>query len=311
MDILDYAHKTNPFIAEMQGREQEILNQQRVAQAQSMLEEARMKAEMQPYEIQSKQAAAAYNNAMAKKMLTEKAANPKHTADAQSQFQKILYPYIEAIQAEKDEGRRSAMKQQLIEQAREYNFPLDQFIDSPAFRTTMARSAEAAKLQGIDKRGAIDLNITDKRVEGAKDVARINAASRASVAASAANNSKTKLSYENAAVAHKEAAAEALEKGDIKSYEKHLAEYENFSKLALEKAAAPAVKGEEARTKGKEELLNTMTGGRSSSGRIGGGPSTGNDVETGAKKAWGAYEPDKYDYRVGPNGNLQRKPKGQ
>lgn len=29
-----------------------------------------------------------------------------------------------------------------------------------------------------------------------------------------------------------------------------------------------------------------------------------------AKTAWGAYEPAKYDYRVGPNGTLQRKPKG-
>lgn len=28
-----------------------------------------------------------------------------------------------------------------------------------------------------------------------------------------------------------------------------------------------------------------------------------------AQQSWGAYEPDKYDYRVGPNGNLQRKPK--
>jgi hypothetical protein len=42
-------------------------------------------------------------------------------------------------------------------------------------------------------------------------------------------------------------------------------------------------------------------------------PLTGGGVggfEEKAKQAWGAYEPTKYDYRVGPNGVLQRKPKG-
>lgn len=33
------------------------------------------------------------------------------------------------------------------------------------------------------------------------------------------------------------------------------------------------------------------------------------DVQQKATQAWGAYEPNRYDYRVGPNGNLQRKPK--
>lgn len=32
-------------------------------------------------------------------------------------------------------------------------------------------------------------------------------------------------------------------------------------------------------------------------------------VQSAATKAWGAYEPSKYDYRIGPNGNLQRKAK--
>lgn len=36
-----------------------------------------------------------------------------------------------------------------------------------------------------------------------------------------------------------------------------------------------------------------------------GGPALGE----AAKASFGAYEPDKFDYRVGPNGNLQRKPK--
>lgn len=33
------------------------------------------------------------------------------------------------------------------------------------------------------------------------------------------------------------------------------------------------------------------------------------DVQQKATQAWGAYEPNRYDYRFGPNGNLQRKPK--
>jgi hypothetical protein len=33
------------------------------------------------------------------------------------------------------------------------------------------------------------------------------------------------------------------------------------------------------------------------------------DVGSMAQQSWGAYEPNKYEYRVGPNGNLQRKPK--
>jgi hypothetical protein len=32
-------------------------------------------------------------------------------------------------------------------------------------------------------------------------------------------------------------------------------------------------------------------------------------IQSGAMQAWGRYEPDKYEYRVGPNGKLQRKPK--
>lgn len=32
-------------------------------------------------------------------------------------------------------------------------------------------------------------------------------------------------------------------------------------------------------------------------------------IQSMAQQSWGTYEPDKYEYRVGPNGNLQRKPK--
>ena len=77
----------------------------------------------------------------------EKKGNPKQTAEAQAQFQSIIYPYVEAIQSEKDPSRRDAMTQQLLAQAKEYDFPLDQFINSPAFRESMGRSKEAAKLQ--------------------------------------------------------------------------------------------------------------------------------------------------------------------
>lgn len=40
-----------------------------------------------------------------------------------------------------------------------------------------------------------------------------------------------------------------------------------------------------------------------------GGTAQTQDVKGLATKAWGAYEPNKYEYRIGPNGNLQRKKK--
>jgi len=43
------------------------------------------------------------------------------------------------------------------------------------------------------------------------------------------------------------------------------------------------------------------------SGRSSGG---GDDLKNKATAAFGSYEPDKYEYRVGPEGNIQRKPKG-
>jgi hypothetical protein len=39
-------------------------------------------------------------------------------------------------------------------------------------------------------------------------------------------------------------------------------------------------------------------------------PSGGGDLKAKATAAFGSYEPDKYEYRVGPEGNIQRKPKG-
>lgn len=39
------------------------------------------------------------------------------------------------------------------------------------------------------------------------------------------------------------------------------------------------------------------------------GAMAGPNFEAAAKAAWGSYDPNKYDYRVGPNGQLQRKAK--
>jgi hypothetical protein len=44
------------------------------------------------------------------------------------------------------------------------------------------------------------------------------------------------------------------------------------------------------------------------SGKSSGGG--GDDLKAKATAAFGSYEPDKYEYRVGPEGNIQRKPKG-
>jgi hypothetical protein len=44
------------------------------------------------------------------------------------------------------------------------------------------------------------------------------------------------------------------------------------------------------------------------SGKSSGGG--GDDLKAKAIAAFGSYEPDKYEYRVGPEGNIQRKPKG-
>jgi hypothetical protein len=44
-------------------------------------------------------------------------------------------------------------------------------------------------------------------------------------------------------------------------------------------------------------------------GQGGSKPSGQPDIAGQAKAAWGSYDPNKYDYRVGPNGNLQRKEK--
>jgi hypothetical protein len=50
------------------------------------------------------------------------------------------------------------------------------------------------------------------------------------------------------------------------------------------------------------EFVTKQTSGDASSG--------GGDLKAKATAAFGSYEPDKYEYRVGPEGNIQRKPKG-
>jgi len=50
------------------------------------------------------------------------------------------------------------------------------------------------------------------------------------------------------------------------------------------------------------DFVTRQTSGDASSG--------GGDLKAKATAAFGSYEPDKYEYRVGPEGNIQRKPKG-
>jgi hypothetical protein len=59
--ITQFVSSMFPNNVEVRTREADIQNQARTAQAVQMLQEARLKAEMQPYDIESKQADAAWN----------------------------------------------------------------------------------------------------------------------------------------------------------------------------------------------------------------------------------------------------------
>ena len=59
--IAQFVSSMFPTNVEVRTREADIQNQARTAQAVQMLQEARLKAEMQPYDIESKQADAAWN----------------------------------------------------------------------------------------------------------------------------------------------------------------------------------------------------------------------------------------------------------
>jgi hypothetical protein len=58
-----------PFNAQRIGREEEIVNQQRQAQAVQMLQEARLKAEMQPLDMDLKRAQAGYQRSLAEEAM--------------------------------------------------------------------------------------------------------------------------------------------------------------------------------------------------------------------------------------------------
>ena len=269
MDIMSALKYRGPYEeAYQQSRESEIVNQQRVAQAQQMIQEARMKAEMQPYDIESKQAAAAFNRANAQKMVQEKPVNPKHTAEAQAQFQSILNPYVEAIQAETDPARREAMTQQLLAQAKEYNFPLEQFINSPAFLKSMGRSKEVAKLQHGAAQNATNVVIQDKRGASSERVATIRGQFAAQAAASKADKDKTPASYQAAAVKWAEAAANAETQEQYDKAAKMAQEYEAKAKA---QASASATTTAGAKAEMVDRVLNPQQGRSGKIGDKGGG----------------------------------------
>jgi hypothetical protein len=233
---------------------------------QQLVEEARQKAEMHPLEMESKRAAAEFNRANALKMGQEKPVNPMHDASSQEKFQSILQPYIEAIQAETDTTKREAMRQQLIDQSKKYNFPLDNFIDSPAFKDSMAKNKEVAKLL----HGAA-ANQTRVVVQGMGDASRERVATirgefAAKNAGARAAKEKTPTSYEAAAVAYGRMADEAELAGDEQKYNFAKQKQAENHQLAIQKSSASAATTAEEKAKMADRIMGS---GQGRSGIIG------------------------------------------
>jgi hypothetical protein len=265
MDIMSALKYRGPYEeAYQQSRESEIVNQQRVAQAQQMLQEARMKAEMQPYDIQSKMADVRFKDAQALKMGQEKLVDPKKMADAQNAYQARLHAALQGMQAIPDQGMRDSVRQKLMKEAQEYGAnDIVAILEtaSPealkAYIDTMGRSKEAAKLQ----HGAA-ANQTRVVVQGMGDASRERIAVtkgqfQAQAASNKADKEKTPTSYQAAAVKWAEVAANAETQEQYDKATKMAQEYEAKAK-AQASASASTTAG--AKAEMVDRVLNPQQG---------------------------------------------------
>ena len=137
-----------PTNIERIGYENLTQNQLRQAQANQLVQEALHKQEMLPYEKMRAEAYAKQVELQGR----EKPIDPKKTAEAQMLFQSKLYPYMAAIQAQKDTAVQQQMVDALLNEARGHgDEALAPILASPegrkAFFEAMGRSKEVAKLQ--------------------------------------------------------------------------------------------------------------------------------------------------------------------
>lgn len=212
--------------AYQQTRESEIVNKQRQAQAVQMLEEARLKAEMQPYEIESKQAAAAFNRANAHKMLQPQVSNEERTAKAEeirraAELAKVI-PMLERMGIQLNDETAPQLFQELQSKLKEIPPEVAQYFGSPDKMSMSKELLDAASKYAREQHPELAKNLrTTMQQEGQTGRNNDNIASR------------ERLAIERNSLMKQLADAKAKDKGDgaslkylAESYQKQAEQYE-------------------------------------------------------------------------------------
>lgn len=172
------------------------------------------------------------------------------------------------------------------------------------------------------------LKVEREKIQGRADVAAENVAMRREIAAQASADRRFLGSL--AASSRREAAAAKGKGGPVDimasvaagkiTPEKAIAYYEMKDAaegLTPEETQANARLKEHVYSKttvGKpgttEDIMGLQSPQERAKAAAGGKPTGGTDIATAVKKAGQQYEPEKYDYRITPDGRVQRKPKG-
>lgn len=158
-------------------------------------------------------------------------------------------------------------------------------------------SAEFQTQTGIqEQKNQGSLAVAQTGAESRVRTAELNAQARQQVAEI---NRQAKIQSQT----FEQAAVEAEKRGDHAGAQKFYQAAQNIRQYAAQTTAS--LIGQNVPNPG----FGGGEGGAPSSGGGQPAPAAGPALNEAAKASFGAYEPDKYDYRVGPNGNLQRKPK--
>jgi hypothetical protein len=153
------------------------------AEVQRMLEEARLKAEMQPYDIESKQAASQYSRAMAQKMLQPQVSNEERTAKAEeirrsAELAKVI-PMLERMGIQLNDDTAPQLFQELQGKLKEMPPEVAQYFGSPDKMSMSKELLDAASRYAREQHPELAKNLrTTMQQEGATSRNDANIASR-------------------------------------------------------------------------------------------------------------------------------------
>jgi hypothetical protein len=165
---------------------------------------------------------------------------------------------------------------------------------------SMASSDYMQKSALQDSQNKSHERIADTNAAAQIYTAKINAASRESAAKARA--SAVKHMNSDQAFNYLASIPDSERTPDEQAWMEKVSKQRLAERAAGANAVAPTVLNQATPTQNALNTASQITNPQASA------PPPSADVGNMAKQAWGAYEPDKYQYRVGPNGKLQRAP---